>query len=88
MKTAKELIEELKEPEKNYVLNILGENVDCIHSICYNAIPIYTLKNPNPKNHKEDCPLIVQYKMRMRESMRKKIEVIISEYETKVKEGT
>ena len=55
------------------LLNVFG--------IVEQAIPIYTIKKPNPKSGKEDCPQTTADKKRFREIMREKISEAASKEE-------
>lgn len=52
-----------------------------IDEIIEQTIPIYTLKKPNPKSGKEDCPVTVKEKEGFRMMMKIKLEAAKSDKE-------
>jgi hypothetical protein len=92
MPSSKELIDQYMKPESHAFMDALisgrWKEELIIEEMQALAIPIYTLKNPNPKNRKEDCDLIIQYKKRMREQMKKELEQIIGKYEHRIRTNT
>jgi len=49
-------------------------------------IPIYTLRNRNPRNNRPDCNLTKDYKLLKREALKKDLTNLINRYKEETKD--
>lgn len=75
---SKEQIKQLENKENELFFNDLD-----LDSIVSTVIPIYTLKNPNPKSGKPDCPITTREKEHYRTVMKLKLGAAKTEQERK-----
>lgn len=65
---------------------ITSELQNRIDGMVKEVIPIYTMKNPNPRTGRGDCPLTKQYKELKKSRMKNELIVVIDKYHEKTKD--
>lgn len=65
---------------------ITSELQNRIDGMVKEVIPIYTLKNPNPRTGRGDCPLTKRYKEAKKERMRNELVAVVTKFQNITKD--